>query len=117
MMAALKVLGLALAVFYLTWVFYAAVMNLKRVRDAGKLTGVNRALGMLTLAIGLLFDLAVNWLIATVLFAELPRVGEWLLSARITRLIAEDCGWRRRLALFMRTQLLDHLDPGGVHTG
>jgi hypothetical protein len=85
-------------------------MNIKRVRDAGKLTRTARALGMVTLAIGLVLDLAANWLIAPLLFLELPRNCEWLLSARITRLIAAGDGWRAKLALWLRMQLLDHLD-------
>jgi predicted transporter len=117
MMAALKAVAWAIATIYLTWVFFAAVMNVKRVRDAGKLTRTAWMLGMLTLAIGLVLDLAVNWLIAPVLFLELPRAGEWLLSARITRLVAGGTGWRATLALWMRMQLLDEIDPGGVHTG
>jgi hypothetical protein len=117
MIAALAALAWAIVLFYFTWVFFAAVMNIKRVRDAGKLARTARALGMLTLAIGLVLDLAVNWLIAPVLFMELPRWGEWLLSARITRLVAAGTGWRATLALWMRMQLLDEIDPSGVHTG
>lgn len=117
MIAALKAVGWAGALFYFTWVFFAAIMNIKRVRDAGKLTRTARVLGMATLAIGLVLDLAVNWLIAPVLFLELPRWREWLLSARITRLIAAGTGWRARLALWLRMQLLDEIDPGGVHHG
>ncbi len=117
MMAALQSLAWAVALFYVTWVFFAAVMNVKRVRDAGKLTRTARAFGLVTLAIGLVLDLAVNWLLAPLLFLELPRYGEWLLSARITRLIAAGAGWRARLALWLRMQLLDDIDPGGVHTG
>ncbi len=117
MMAAVQAAGWAIGLFYTTWVFFCAVMNIKRVRDAGKLTRTARVLGMVTLAIGLVLDLAVNWLIAPVLFMELPRWGEWLLSARITRLIAAGAGWRAKVALWLRMQLLDDIDPGGVHHG
>jgi hypothetical protein len=116
-MALLQGLAWAIATFYFTWVFFAAIMNIKRVRDAGKLTRTARALGLPTLAIGLVLDLAVNWLIAPLVFLEAPRVGEWLLSKRITRLIAGGAGWRAKLALWLRMQLLDEIDPRGVHTG
>ncbi len=44
----------ALAVTYALFIFYAAVMNIKRVRDMGKLTKLGMAFGYPTLIIGLL---------------------------------------------------------------
>lgn len=106
----------ALLLFFSTWVFFVAIMNLKRVRNAGQLTPASRVLGLVVEAIGLVLDLSLNWLIAPLLFLEVGR--EVLLSARITRLVAQDPnGWRGRLALLLRTQLLDNIDPAGVHRG
>lgn len=43
MNAALIYVGVSLAITYGLYVFYCAVMNIKRVRDAGKLTKLGMA--------------------------------------------------------------------------
>lgn len=66
------------------------------------------------LVVGLLLDLIVNTFVATLIFIELPR--EWTVSARLTR-HSEGGGWRQRVAIAIRTALLDNIDPNGVHRG
>jgi len=99
---------------YLLWVHYVAVMRLMQVRDAGNLTTAMKAIGYPALFVGLLLDLIVNTFVATLIFIELPR--EWTVSARLTR-HSEGGGWRQRVAVAIRTALLDNIDPNGVHRG
>lgn len=99
---------------YLLWVHYVAVMRLMQVRDAGQLTAAMKAIGYPALVVGLLLDLIVNTFVATLIFVELPR--EFTVSARLTR-HSESTGWRQRVAVAIRTALLDNIDPNGVHRG
>ena len=99
---------------YLLWVHYVAVMRLMQVRDAGHLTTAMKAIGYPALAVGLLLDLIVNTTVASLLFLEHPK--EWTVSARLTR-HSESTGWRQRVAVAIRSALLDNIDPNGVHRG
>lgn len=115
-MSMLHGLLVAVVVIWLLWVFFVAVMRLKMLRDAGQLTPAMWAFGYPTLAVGLVLDLAVNVLIASALFLELPR--EWTLSSRLWRWSNDSGGgWRQRLAQALRVGLLDAVDPAGIHTG
>ncbi|MDO9357856.1 MAG: hypothetical protein Q7T70_02540 [Polaromonas sp.] len=109
-------LGMVLSV-WLLWVFYAAVMRLKMVRDAGGLDGRPwiMAFGYSTLAVGLVLDFFVNVVVGTIVFRELPR--EWTLSGRLWRLSNDLDSWRQRWALAIRVALLDEIDPAGIHRG
>lgn len=102
---------------WLLWVFYAAVMRLKMVRDAGGLEGKPwiKVFGYTTLAVGLALDFFVNVVAGTIVFRELPR--EWTLSSRLWRLSNESPDWRQRWALAIRVALLDDIDPQGIHRG
>lgn len=102
---------LTLLAGWLLFVFYAAVMNLKRARDAGQINTFGKVLGYPALYVGLLLDVLVNTTLMTVLFAELPR--EWLVTLRLAR-HAQGSGWRQRVALVFRP-LLNPLDPSGRH--
>jgi hypothetical protein len=97
---------------YALYVFYAAVMNIKRVRDAGKLTWMGKALGYPTLVIGLLLDLFVNLTLMTIVLLELPR--ELTVTARLKRHHKESTGWRLAVVKFFEP-VLDPLDPSGDH--
>lgn len=102
----------SLAITYLLWLFYLAVMNLKRAKDNGTLNPVALVLGYPFLIIGLILDLLVNVFVMTFLFLELPR--ETLVTARLKRLIKEG-GWRGKLAYLFCHYLLDTFDPSGSH--
>lgn len=99
-----------------TWVFFACIMNLKRVRALGELTALSMVFGYPTLLVGYILDLALNITLATLVFLELPR--EPLFSARLQRLTGTaPQTWRGRLALWLRRGLLDNIDPAGIHHG
>lgn len=98
------------------WLYFVAAMRLKMVRDVGALTRAQTVLGYSVLAEGLVLDFLVHMLIGTLLFLELPARNEWTLSARLWRLSNGPPSWRQRLALKVRTGLLDSIDPSGVHS-
>lgn len=101
---------------HVLWVFYTAVMRLKMVRAAGQLTTAMKVFGYPVLFVGLFLDLAVNTLIGSIVFAELPH--EFTLSSRLTRWSTNAAGgWRTKVALAIRMGLLDNIDPAGVHKG
>lgn len=112
MKSALIYAGAALSITYALYVFYCAAMNIKRVRDMGKLSKVGVVLGYPTLAIGLALDFLCNTFVMTVLFLELP--SEWTVTARLKRHNQSGDGWRTDLARWFEP-VLDPIDPSGDH--
>jgi hypothetical protein len=102
----------SIGITYLLYVFYSAVMNIKRVRDMGKLTTFGKVLGYPTLAIGLVLDLVVNTFVMTLILLELPR--ELTVTSRLKRHNKESTGWRLAVVKFFEP-VLDPLDPSGDH--
>lgn len=100
---------------WILWVIYAAMMRLKQVRDAGKLTVAMKVLGYPVLLLGLAIDLILNVTIGSALFLEIPR--EYTLSERLWRHSQESTGYRQKVAEAIRVNLLDAIDPTGVHRG
>ena len=111
MSAVLTYIALAFGVTYLLYVFYAAVMNIKRVRDMGKLSPIGYAFGYPTLLIGYALDVLCNVFVMSLVFLELPK--ETTVTARFKR-HNKGTGWRKRVAQFFEP-LLDPLDPSGDH--
>jgi len=97
--------------FYILWVFYLAVMNLKRVKDAGLLSKTAMALGYPVLIVGYLLDCFVNVFVMTLLLLELPR--ETTVTSRLKR-HNKGTGWRKAIAAWAEP-LLDPYDPSGDH--
>ncbi len=108
----LEIISWCWAATYVLWLFYLAVMNLKRARDAGTLSKVAYALGLPLFAIGITLDALVNLVVCTVLLLELPR--ELLVTSRLNRHI-KGTSWRSKVAAFICTHLLDKFDPSGCH--
>lgn len=108
----------SVATTYLLYVFYAAVMSIKRVRDAGKLTLMGKVLGYPTLFIGLVLDLLVNVFVMTVVMLEIPR--EMTVTSRLKRHHLESIGdswlnkWRMSVVKFFEP-ILDPIDSSGDH--
>lgn len=98
---------------WLLFVFYGAVMSLKRARDAGNFHWSLKVLGYPILWVGLALDAFVNVAACSVLFLEVPR--EWLVTQRLSRHKLQGSGWRQKLAAFMCVHWLDPLDPSGCH--
>jgi hypothetical protein len=96
----------------ITWVFYLAVMNLKRNRD--QLTPIAKGFAYPMLAIGLVADVLFNFLWGTILFLELPR--ELLMTARLKRHLNDHKNdWRDRNAHWFCRNFLNPFDPSGNH--
>ena len=98
---------------FVTWIFYLAVMNLKRHR--AQLHPIAKIHAYPLLFIGLIFDFLVNVVVGTILFLDLPQ--ETLLTGRLKRYhrIAYENTWRAQLADWICTHLLDQFDPDGDH--
>lgn len=111
--AALHLLVLGAGIMWLLWVFYLAVMNLKRVNDAGQLGRMAYLLGLPVLILGYLLDFLANVLVMTILLAELPQ--ETTVTARLKRHKRSSKGWRLKVATWFASELLDRFDPDGVH--
>lgn len=97
---------------YILWLFYLAVMNLKRAKDNGTISKTALYLGYPILFIGLLIDLVINVLVMTILFISLPQ--ELSVTTRLSRHLQEG-GWRGNLAFWFCSNLLDTFDPSGKH--
>jgi len=100
---------------WLLWVIYVAMMRLKQVRDAGKLTLAMKVLGYPVLVFGLAIDFLLNVVVGSLLFVEFPR--EVTLSERLWRHSQESTGYRQTWAEWLRVNLLDAIDPTGIHKG
>jgi len=97
---------------YLLWIFYLAVMNLKRAKNAGMLTRTAKALGYPVLFVGWILDAFVNVFVLTLVMLELPR--ELLVTTRLKRHNRYGRGWRKSFARWFEP-LLDPFDPSGDH--
>jgi hypothetical protein len=98
--------------FYIMWVFYLAVMNLKRVRDEKKLTPLVTAVASPLIASAIALDVLLNVIVLTVVFMEIPK--EYTISQRLRRYNSTEKGYRLKVAKFME-QFLDPFDPSGEH--
>ena len=108
---ALYLLGSFVA-FYLLWVFYLAVMNLKRVQDSGGLNKTCLILGTPVLFVGLFLDLICNVFVMSVVLLEPPQ--EMTVTARLKRHHQHSDGYRLKVVKWFET-VLDQFDPSGNH--
>lgn len=121
----LGLLGL-IALFFIMakqlWLYFIAGMHLQKMRDAVPplLTPEQEKLGYWLLFEGLALDYIFHVTWGSLIFLEWPAHKEYTLSARLWRLSNMPEGpddWRRRLALKIRTKLLDTADKRGYHRG
>jgi hypothetical protein len=105
-------LVLILSVWFL-WIFYLAVMALKRARDNQQLTLASKILGYPVLFIGYVLDTFVNVFVISFIFLEIPK--ETLVTTRLQRWCCSTPSWRQRLAKWLCENLLDQFDPSGKH--
>lgn len=106
------VVGVALWVWGF-WALYVLVMGLYRAKLDGRLTGVALWLGWPWYAFGWAVDLLSNIFLATVLFVDPPR--ELMVTIRFQRYMRGPDGWRKVVASWVCTNLLDYFDPTGKH--
>jgi hypothetical protein len=86
--------GTSVISIYALWIFYLAIMNLKRVKDSKDESGKSQ-LGKLALTfgtplliVGYVLDMLVTLFIGTLVFLDLPK--ELTLTARLARYIKVD---------------------------
>jgi hypothetical protein len=93
---------------FIVWIYFLAIMDLKKARNAGTLTNTSQKLGYIALLIGYLLDFIFN-ITSSILFLEPPR--ELLFTARVSRHISEP-GYRGTLARWACSNLLEPFDKG-----
>jgi hypothetical protein len=90
-----------------SWLFYVALMNLKRVRnDLHPFAKFNT---YLLLGVGFPLDVVLNAVVGSMLFLESPK--EWLLTSRLQRHKRQG-GWRGDVSRWMCEHLLNQFDSG-----
>lgn len=105
--------GYGFALVYALWIFYLAVMNIKRAKDLDKLRKPALVMGYPVLLVGYSLDMLANLTVFTVLLLELPR--ELTVTARLKRHAYGPQTWRRTFSLWFAHNLLDVFDPSGKH--
>lgn len=98
-----------LAIGWLLWVFFLAVMMLRHIKETEGLPPETEKLGMSVLFVGLIIDFAWNLLMSIPLL-ELPREGTF--TARATRHLHDD-NWRGSICRWCCKKLLDPFQLGG----
>lgn len=100
------------------WHMYVLVMGLYRAYLAGRLPRSSPLfwLSLPAVAVGYAMDVVLQ-LLATVVFLDLPRYDdkEWLLTSRLNRYMDGHDHWRKRVADWICTHMLDPFDPSGDH--
>lgn len=97
------------------WGMYVLVMGIYRAHLSKRLSRAAYVLGLPWVALGYAVDVLAQFTIAVVVFLDLPRRGEWLVTDRLERYIAQGAGWRSWLAKYICDHLLDVFDPSGEH--
>lgn len=109
----LQAAGLTLGAVYALWVFFLAVMNLRRADKANTLGDFALYLGFPLILVAFLLDVVINLTLGTVLFLEWP--AEWTLSERLHRNILFAVAWRQKMAVTIMRYLLEPFDTTGGH--
>jgi hypothetical protein len=91
-----------------TWLFYLAIMSLRRKKNDLSLTA--KILAYQLLPAGLILDTLFNWLVGTICFVEFPR--ECLFTARCDRWL-KAITWRGKVARFWCRNFLDPFQDEG----
>lgn len=114
--------AISLGLIFITWIFFLAIMRLREMRDAGKLawkvSPILCVSAYLALAIGLVLDALVNWIICTVVLFEFPK--EVLTTTRLNRWYhSTDTSWYTRNVRMWWVRfgqiMLDAADTDGQH--
>lgn len=113
LLASVASVAASVGIVYALWVFYLAVMNLKRAKDAGRLSRAALFFGTPVLIVGYALDFIANIGPFTIFMLDIPR--ETTVTARLTRYARGQDGWRKSFALWFADDLLDDFDPSLQH--
>lgn len=105
-------LGLLIAL-YAFWALYVLTMGLYRALLAKRLGPVITVLGGPFTVVAFALDFLMQITVASLVFWDRPR--HWLVTHRLRSYMTGQDGWRRRLAAWICTHMLDALDPTGSH--
>jgi hypothetical protein len=102
-------LGVSTTLFIATFIFFAALMKMREIQDTlFTLHWSVRWICFLILAVGLVLDTLLNWIVLTISFAELPR--EFLSTSRVIRHKYHSTHWRQDQALWFCKNFLTPFD-------
>jgi len=93
-----------------TWFAYLAIMNMLPYRK--KMHPVAKFHFYLLAIIFVPLDVALNWILGTIIFFEIPR--EFMLTTRLSR-IKKEHTYRAKIAHWVCEHLLNQFDPRGKH--
>ena len=102
-----------LAFLWAFWAMYVLVMGIYRAHLAKRLTAVTLCLSAPFIVVGYLMDVVANQTDASLVYLAPPR--ELLVTSRLQRYVAQERGWRFRIANWICNHLLDVFDPSGDH--
>lgn len=111
-MVYLEIILKSALLLYVLWIFYLAVMNLKRAWAAGNLNRTARILAAPVVVVGFALDIVSNIFPMSILFLEPPE--ELTVTARLSRHIRDSTGWELALAQWF-IPILDPFDHTGHH--
>ncbi len=100
-------IGAALGV-WVALLLYVALSHAQRIIEEGTELGTFWSVVLKpAVVVFYVLDFGINVILATLVFAELPRLAEkeWLLTARLQRLVNEPNSWRRRIAVWFSRKL------------
>lgn len=103
---------------FMLWTDYTSIMSFKRVRNlhnqrlSPALSKLQTIGGTYILIRGYLLDFLVNAIHASIILLEFPK--ELTVTARLDRHITQNTK-HAALCLSIRTNLLDNIDPDGIH--
>lgn len=103
---------LTLWAFYL---LYVLMMGTYRAFLRKKLQGLSLVLLAPALGLAFVLDVLIQFTLASLVFWEIPRKGEWFVTHRLRTYIRQGEGWRWRIADVICRRLLDPFDPTGAH--
>lgn len=102
-------LGVAIALFVATFVFFVAIMKMREIQDEiNQLHGSVRWVCYFILFVGLILDVLLNWVVLTVAFMEPPQ--EFLSTARVIRHKYYSTHWRQDQAYWWCKNFLTPFD-------
>lgn len=108
----LTYLWISLGLIFGTFLFFLAVMKLRDAKEADTLKDLNKSviwMAYIILFIGLVLDVALNWVVMTIWFLELPK--ELLTTSRVKRLKNHGSGWGKKQATWICANFLTPFDP------